>query len=86
MWVVFGFFNLVIWLIFVVFMFGIGYEKIGFGCCIVLILVKKMGYCMLFFGYVVMFFELIFVFVILFNLVCGVGIIYFIIRNLLLFY
>lgn len=67
-------------------MFGIGYEKIGFGRRIALILVKKMGYRTLFFGYAVMFFELIFVFVISFNSARGAGIIYFIIRNLLSFY
>lgn len=67
-------------------MFGTGYEKTGLGRCIALILVKKMGHCTLFFGYAVMFFELIFALVTLFNLARGAGIIYFIICNLLLLY
>ncbi|CAI2097432.1 Tartrate transporter [Serratia fonticola] len=42
-WMVSGFSNSVIWLIFAAFMFGTGYEKTGLGRRIALILVKKWG-------------------------------------------
>lgn len=42
-WMVFGFSNSVIWLIFAAFMFGTGYEKTGLGRRIALLLVKKWG-------------------------------------------
>lgn len=58
-WVVSGFSNSVIWLIFAAFMFGTGYEKTGLGRRIALLLVKKMGHKTLFLGYAIMFSELL---------------------------
>ncbi|WP_413737901.1 anion permease [Sodalis sp. RH21] len=81
-WVVSGFSNSVIWLIFAAFMFGTGYEKTGLGRRIALLLVKKMGHKTLLLGYAIMFSELLLAPVTPSNSARGAGIIYPIIRNL----
>lgn len=81
-WVVSGFSNSVIWLIFAAFMFGLGYEKTGLGRRIALLLVKKMGRNSLSLGYAVMFSELVLAPVTPSNTARGAGIIYPIIKNL----
>ncbi|OWF71247.1 anion permease [Yersinia frederiksenii] len=81
-WVVSGFSNSVIWLIFAAFMFGTGYEKTGLGRRIALLLVKKMGHKTLFLGYAIMFSELLLAPVTPSNSAREAGIIYPIIRNL----
>ncbi len=81
-WMVSGFSNSVIWLIFAAFMFGTGYEKTGLGRRIALILVKKMGHKTLLLGYAIMFSELLLAPVTPSNSARGAGIIYPIIRNL----
>lgn len=81
-WVVSGFSNSVIWLIFAAFMFGTGYEKTGLGRRIALLLVNKMGHKTLFLGYAIMLSELLLAPVTPSNSARGAGIIYPIIRNL----
>lgn len=81
-WVVSGFSNSVIWLIFAAFMFGLGYEKTGLGRRIALLLVKCMGKSALSLGYAVMLSELVLAPVTPSNTARGAGIIYPIIRNL----
>ncbi|HDM8347039.1 TPA: anion permease [Yersinia enterocolitica] len=81
-WVVSGFSNSVIWLIFAAFMFGTGYEKTGLGRRIALLLVKRMGHKTLLLGYAIMFSELLLAPVTPSNSARGAGIIYPIIRNL----
>lgn len=81
-WVVSGFSNSVIWLIFAAFMFGLGYEKTGLGRRIALLLVKKMGHSSLSLGYAVMFSELVLAPVTPSNTARGAGIIFPIIKNL----
>lgn len=81
-WMVSGFSNSVVWLIFAAFMFGTGYEKTGLGRRIALILVKKMGHKTLLLGYAIMFSELLLAPVTPSNSARGAGIIYPIVRNL----
>jgi L-tartrate/succinate antiporter len=81
-WVVSGFSNSVIWLIFAAFMFGLGYEKTGLGRRIALVLVNKMGRNSLSLGYAVMLSELVLAPVTPSNTARGAGIIYPIIKNL----
>ena len=52
-WVLSGFANTTVWLIFGAFMFALGYEKTGLGRRIALLLVKKMGRRTLTLGYAV---------------------------------
>jgi len=58
-WGLSGFSNSTVWLIFVAFMFALGYEKSGLGRRIALLLVKKMGSRTLGIGYAIAFADLI---------------------------
>ena len=58
-WGLSGFSNSTIWLIFVAFMFAMGYEKTGLGKRLSLILVKKMGSKTLGLGYAISFADMI---------------------------
>lgn len=58
-WALSGFSNSVIWLIFVAYMFGLGYEKTGLGRRISLNLIKLLGKKTLGIGYAVAFSELL---------------------------
>ena len=58
-WGLSGFSNSTVWLIFVAFMFALGYEKSGLGKRIALLLVQKMGSRTLGLGYAIAFADLI---------------------------
>ncbi len=58
-WALSGFSNSVIWLIFIAFMFALGYKKTGLGKRVSLILIKHMGKSSLGLGYAVAFSDLI---------------------------
>jgi len=58
-WGLSGFSNSTVWLIFVAFMFALGYEKSGLGRRIALLLVKRMGSRTLGIGYAIAFADLI---------------------------
>lgn len=85
-WGFVGFFSIMVWLVFGVFIFVLGYEVIELGCCIVLFLVKFMGKCMLMFGYVIVIIDILLVLFIFFNMVCIGGIVFLVIKNLLLLF
>jgi L-tartrate/succinate antiporter len=58
-WALSGFANSTVWLIFVAFMFALGYEKTGLGKRIALLLIKKLGKSTLGLGYAVALADLV---------------------------
>lgn len=85
-WGLVGFFSIMVWLVFGVFIFVLGYEVFGLGCCIVFFLVKFMGKCMLMLGYVIVIIDILLVLFIFFNIVCIGGMVFLVIKNLLLLF
>lgn len=76
-----GYFLGIIWLVFSVFILSVVFVIIGLGKCIVYLLIGKIGNIMLGLGYVMVFFDLVLVSVILFNIVCVGGIVLLIINS-----
>ncbi len=58
-WVLSGFTNSTVWLIFIAYMFAMGYEKTGLGRRLALVLVKKLGKKTLGLGYAIAFADLV---------------------------
>jgi L-tartrate/succinate antiporter len=81
-WVLSGFSNGTVWLIFAAFMFALGYEKTGLGRRIALVLVKRMGHRTLLLGYGIALTDTILAPVTPSNTARSGGTIYPIIRNL----
>jgi len=81
-WLLSGFANGIVWLIFSAFMFALGYEKTGLGRRIALVLVKRMGHRTLLLGYGIALTDTILAPVTPSNTARSGGTIYPIIRNL----
>ncbi len=81
-WVLSGFANGTVWLIFAAFMFALGYEKTGLGRRIALMLVKRMGHHTLLLGYGIAFTDAILAPFTPSNTARSAGTIFPIIRNL----
>ena len=81
-WLLSGFSNATVWLIFAAFMFALGYEKTGLGMRIALMLVKRMGHRTLLLGYGIALIDTILAPVTPSNTARSGGTIYPIIRNL----
>lgn len=75
-----SFFNLLIWFIVVVILILCGLKKIGLGCCVGLMFIVLLGKCMVGIGYGLVICELVLVFFMFSNMVCGGGIVYFIMK------
>lgn len=85
-WGLSGFSNSTVWLIFVAFMFALGYEKSGLGRRIALLLVKRMGSCTLGIGYAIAFADLILAPLMPSNTARSGGIIFPIVKNIPVLY